>query len=202
MTLPKENFMKSEAIRNLSLIALFVLLAGCHPKQVAKAPPPPPAPAPEVAKAPPPAPPPPAREEPKVAEAKPVEAPPPEVKLRIEDLLAKLQDIYFDYDKHIIRPDADATLQANATALREILKQYPGYKLRIEGYCDERGSDEYNLALGDRRAKAAQEFLIRLGIPGDQLETVSFGKEKPVCSEHDESCWQKNRRAHTTQNPT
>ena len=102
----------------------------------------------------------------------------------------------------MIRPDADATLQADSTALREILKQYPGYKLRIEGFCDERGSDEYNLALGDRRAKAAQEFLVRLGIPGDQLETVSFGKEKPVCSEHDETCWQKNRRAHITQNPT
>jgi peptidoglycan-associated lipoprotein len=194
--------MKSEALRSLSLAAVLILLAGCHPKQVAKAPPPP-TPAPEVAKAPPPPPePPPKREEPKVAEVKPVEAPPPEVKVRIEDLLAKIQDVYFDYDKNAIRPDADATLQSNATALREILKQYPGYKLRIEGFCDERGSDEYNLALGDRRAKSAQEFLIRLGLPADQFDTVSYGKEKPVCTDHNEDCWQKNRRAHTTQSST
>jgi peptidoglycan-associated lipoprotein len=197
----KENFMKSEAIRSLSLVAVLVLFAACHPKKVAQAPPPP-APAPEVAKAPPPPEPAP-KPEPKVeAEAKPVEAPPPEVKVRIEDLLAKIQDIYFDYDKNTIRPDADATLQSNATALREILKQYPGYKLRIEGFCDERGSDEYNLALGDRRAKAAQEYLVRLGLPAEQLDTVSYGKEKPVCSDHNEDCWQKNRRAHTAQSST
>jgi peptidoglycan-associated lipoprotein len=194
--------MKSEAIRNLSLAAVFVLLIGCGPKKVAQAPPPP-APAPEVAKAPPPPEPAP-KPEPKVeAEAKPVEAPPPpEVKVRIEDLLARIQDVYFDYDKNAIRPDADATLQANATALREILKQYPGYKLRIEGYCDERGSDEYNLALGDRRAKSALEFLVTLGLPAAQLDTVSYGKEKPVCTDHNEDCWQKNRRAHTTQSST
>jgi peptidoglycan-associated lipoprotein len=161
----------------------------------------PPAPAPEVAKAPPPPEPPPKREEPKVAEAPPP-APPPEVKVRIEDLLAKIQDIYFDYDKHDIRPEAEATLQSNAIAIREILKQYPGYKLRIEGFCDERGSDEYNLALGDSRAKNAQEFLVRLGLPAGQLDTVSYGKEKPVCTEHDEGCWQKNRRAHTAQSST
>ncbi len=193
--------MKSEAIRNLSLVAVFVLLAACHHKEVAKAPTPP-APAPEVAKTPPPPEPPPRHEEPKVAEVKPVEAPPPEVKVRIEDLLARIQDIYFDYDKNAIRPDADATLQSDATALREILKQYPGYKLRVEGFCDERGSDEYNLALGDRRAKAAQEYLVRLGLPADQLDTVSYGKERPVCSDHNEDCWQKNRRAHITQSST
>jgi peptidoglycan-associated lipoprotein len=192
--------MKSEAIRNLSLVAVLVLAVGCH-KKVAQAPLPP-APAPEVAKAPPPPEPPPKREEPKVAEAPPPAPPPPEVKVRIEDLLAKIQDIYFDYDKHDIRPEAEATLQSNAIAIREILKQYPGYKLRIEGFCDERGSDEYNLALGDSRAKNAQEFLVRLGLPAGQLDTVSYGKEKPVCTEHDEGCWQKNRRAHTAQSST
>ena len=193
--------MKSEAIRNLSLAAVLVLLVGCGPKKVAQAPQPP-APAPEVAKAAPPPEPPPKREEPKVVEAKPVEAPPPEVIARIEDLLAKIKDVYFDYDKNAIRPDAEATLQSNAIALREIVKQYPGYKLRIEGFCDERGSDEYNLALGDRRAKNAQEFLVRLGLPADQLDTVSYGKEKPVCTDHNEDCWQKNRRAHTAQSST
>lgn len=192
--------MKSEAIRNLSLAAALIVLAGCSHKKVAQAPLPP-APQPEVAKAAPPPEPPPKREEPKVVESKPVE-PPPEVKVRIEDLLAKIQDVYFDYDKHSLRPDAESTLQSNAIALRELLKQFPGYKLRIEGNCDERGSDEYNLALGDARAKTAQEFLVRLGLPADQLQTVSYGKEKPACSDHNEDCWQKNRRAHTAQSPT
>jgi peptidoglycan-associated lipoprotein len=191
--------MKSEAIRNLSLIAVLFVFVGCTPKKVAQAPLPP-APTPEVAKPEPP-PPPPKREEPKVVEAKPVE-PPPEVKVRIEDLLAKIQDVYFDYDKHAIRSDAETTLQSNAIALREILKQFPGYKLMIEGHCDERGSDEYNLALGDERAKNAREFLVNLGLPADQLQTVSYGKEKPACGDHTEDCWQKNRRAHTTQSPT
>jgi peptidoglycan-associated lipoprotein len=186
--------MKSEAIRNLGLTAVLVLLVGCHPKKVAQAPLPP-APQPEVAKAAPPPEPPPKREEPKVEAPPP--APPPEVKVRVEDLLAKIQDVYFDYDKHNIRTDAETTLQSNAVALREILKQFPGYKLRMEGFCDERGSDEYNLALGDARAKNAVEFLVRLGIPADQLQSVSYGKEKPVCSDHTEDCWQKNRRAHT-----
>jgi len=187
--------MKSEAIRNLSLAVVLIAAVGCH-KKVAQAPPPP-APAPEVAKEPPPPEPPPKREEPKVVEAKPEPTPPPEVKVRVEDLLAKIQDAYFDYDKNNIRPDAETTLQSNAIALREIFKQFPGYKVTIEGYCDERGSDEYNLALGDQRAKNARDFLVRLGLPADQMTTVSFGKEKPVCTDHDESCWQKNRRAHT-----
>jgi len=186
--------MKSEAIRKLSLLAVLIVLAGCH-KKVAQAPLPP-APQPEVAKAPPPPPePPPKREEPKVVEAPPP-APPPEVKVTMEELLAKIQDVYFDYDKHAIRPDAESTLQANAIALREIFKQFPGARLTIQGFCDERGSDEYNLALGDERAKAERDFLVTLGLPGDQLLTVSFGKEKPVCTEHTEDCWQKNRRAH------
>ena len=185
--------MKSEAIRKLSLLAVLIVLAGCH-KKVAQAPLPP-APQPEVAKAPPPPPePPPKREEPKVVEAPP--APPPEVKVTMDELLAKIQDVYFDYDKHAIRSDAQSTLQADAIALREIFKQFPGAKLTIQGFCDERGSDEYNLALGDERAKAARDFLVTLGLPGDQLLTVSFGKEKPICTEHTEDCWQKNRRAH------
>ncbi|MGA2600124.1 MAG: OmpA family protein [Bryobacteraceae bacterium] len=69
----------------------------------------------------------------------------------------------------------------------------------VEGFCDERGSDEYNIALGDARAKQAKDYLVGLGVPAAQLKTVSFGKEKPVCTDHDESCWQKNRRAHITQ---
>jgi peptidoglycan-associated lipoprotein len=110
-----------------------------------------------------------------------------------------LQDAYFDYDKQNIRPDAQASLQSDAKTLAEILRQYPTYKLTIEGYCDERGSEEYNLALGDRRAKKAEEFLVDLGVPASQLRTVSYGKERPVCTEQTEACWQKNRRDHITQ---
>jgi|HubBroStandDraft_1064217.scaffolds.fasta_scaffold58088_2 peptidoglycan-associated lipoprotein len=120
-------------------------------------------------------------------------------KNQIQDLLNRIQDAYFDYDKHNIRPDAQAALVADAKTLGEILKQYPDYKLTVQGYCDERGSEEYNLALGDKRAHQAKEYLASLGVPDSQLQTVSFGKEKQVCDEHDEACWQKNRRAHITQ---
>ena len=76
------------------------------------------------------------------------------------------------------------------------MAQYPDYKLKIEGYADERGSTEYNLALGDARAKAAKEYLVSVGVSARQLDTVSFGKENPICTEHDEACWQRNRRIH------
>ena len=118
---------------------------------------------------------------------------------RIQELLNRIQDAYFDYDKHTLRPDAEANLQSDAKTLSDIIRSYPEFKLTVEGHCDERGSDEYNLALGDARAKQASTYLGTLGLPNDQLRTVSFGKEKPVCTEHDEACWQKNRRAHLAQ---
>lgn len=118
---------------------------------------------------------------------------------RIQELLDRIQDAYFDYDKHTIRSDAQAALQKDAQTLAEIIKQYPDFKLTVQGYCDERGSEEYNLALGDARAKQAKDYLASMGLPGDQLRTISYGKDKPVCTEHDEDCWQKNRRAHITQ---
>jgi len=118
---------------------------------------------------------------------------------RIQDLLNRIQDAYFDYDKHNLRPDAEVNLQADAKTLSDIIRQYPEFKLTVEGHCDERGSDEYNLALGDARAKQASQYLATLGLPGGQLRTVSYGKEKPACTEHDEACWQKNRRAHLAQ---
>jgi len=118
---------------------------------------------------------------------------------RIQELLDRIQDAYFDYDKHTIRPDAQAALQKDAQTLADIIKQYPDFKLTVQGYCDERGSEEYNLALGDARAKQAKDYLASMGLPGDQLRTISYGKDKPVCTEHDEACWQKNRRAHITQ---
>ena len=120
-------------------------------------------------------------------------------KNQIQELLNRIQDAYFDYNKHNIRPDAQTALVADAKTLGEILQQYPRYKLTVQGYCDERGSEEYNLALGDKRATQAKEYLASLGVPGDQLKTISYGKERPVCTDHDEDCWQKNRRAHITQ---
>lgn len=117
----------------------------------------------------------------------------------IQDLLNRIQDAYFDYDKHTLRPDAEVALKQDAQTLADIIKQYPDFKLTVEGHCDERGSEEYNLALGDARAKQAKEYLATLGLPADQLQLISYGKDHPVCNDHDEECWQKNRRAHITQ---
>jgi peptidoglycan-associated lipoprotein len=115
---------------------------------------------------------------------------------RIEELLARISDAYFDYDKAALREDALKTLQSDSVELRNILANYPDYKLQVEGYCDERGSAEYNLALGEKRAEAAKDYLVGVGIPSVQLSTVSYGKERQICDQHDEGCWQKNRRIH------
>jgi peptidoglycan-associated lipoprotein len=119
----------------------------------------------------------------------------------LNESLARLEDALFDYDKSTIRPDASTALKDDVTVIREILANYPSQKLLIEGHCDERGSEEYNIALGDRRAKAAEEFLLSMGIPQTQLTIISYGKDRPVCTDKDESCWQKNRRAHVTAAP-
>jgi peptidoglycan-associated lipoprotein len=111
-------------------------------------------------------------------------------------LSSDLQDAYFDYDKSDIREDARATLTRDADALKAIFADFPNSVIVVEGHCDERGSAEYNLGLGDRRAQAAKDFLVQLGIPPDKIRTISYGKERPVCTEDNESCWQKNRRAH------
>jgi peptidoglycan-associated lipoprotein len=115
--------------------------------------------------------------------------------------LARLEDALFDYDKATIRDDARNRLGADVGVIRDILANYPSQKLLIEGHCDERGSEEYNMALGDRRAKAAEEFLSSLGIPNNQLTIVSFGKDRPICTDKSEDCWQRNRRAHLTAAP-
>jgi len=111
----------------------------------------------------------------------------------MEELFRKnVFDAFFDYDKADIRTDARDALARTAVFLRS----NPQIKVTIEGHCDERGSTEYNLALGDRRAQAARQFLISLGVAAERMQTVSFGKEKPFCTTSDETCWQKNRRAH------
>ncbi len=119
-------------------------------------------------------------------------APPPKPISDEEFFNSKVQDIYFDFDKSDIRPDQQPRISEDASALSERLN----IKFRIEGNCDERGSEKYNLALGDRRANTAKEFLTEQGISANRIETISYGKERPVCTEHDETRWQKNRHDH------
>jgi peptidoglycan-associated lipoprotein len=119
----------------------------------------------------------------------------------LNEKLAHLNDALFDYDKAAIRDDASTVLKSDVGVIRDILANYPNQKLLIEGNADERGSEEYNLALGDRRARAAQEFLVQMGIPAAQLSLVSYGKERPICTDKTEDCWQRNRRAHVTAAP-
>ena len=102
-----------------------------------------------------------------------------------------LKDVLYEFDRYDLSADARATLRANA----DWLKSNPSARVEIEGHCDERGTNEYNLALGAKRAQAAREFLSTLGIPGDRLSTISYGQEIPVCREQTEDCWSKNRRA-------
>jgi peptidoglycan-associated lipoprotein len=115
-----------------------------------------------------------------------------------EWLSQDVQDIYFDYDKSDIREDARATLTRNADALKALLQVHPSATIVVEGHADERGSAEYNLALSDRRSVAARDFLTQLGISGDRLRVVSYGKERPQCTEDTDDCHQRNRRAHFT----
>ena len=111
----------------------------------------------------------------------------------LEEMFTReMQDAYFDLDKADIRADAKQALTKSA----QFLRSYPQIKVALEGHCDERGSTEYNLALGDRRAQAAKDYMVSLGVPADRMQTVSYGKEKPFCNEHTEACWQQNRRAH------
>ena len=109
-----------------------------------------------------------------------------------EQFTANVHDVYFDYDKYEIRADQQAVLQGDA----QWLVAHPNVRLTIEGHCDERGSTEYNLALGDNRANSVKQALIQAGIAGDRIKTISFGKEKPFCTEATEACWQQNRRGH------
>ncbi|MBL7684891.1 MAG: peptidoglycan-associated lipoprotein Pal [Deltaproteobacteria bacterium] len=102
-----------------------------------------------------------------------------------------LKTVYFDFDQYNIRSDAGSTLKQNASWL----KDNANINVIVEGNCDERGTNEYNMALGERRANAVKDYLVNLGIAVSRLSTVSYGEEKPVCTEHDESCWSKNRRA-------
>jgi len=175
----------------LPIISLTLLLAGC-PKRpamtAATAPPPlpPAAAAPPTPAAPAPAPVAPAPVAPPTAAPAPAPAPAPPKEYRAN---VALKQIFFAFDKADIRPDDAQTLAASAA----YLKANPNQLLLIEGHCDERGTSEYNLALGERRAKAAMTFLVSNGIEASRITTISYGKERPVCSERNEACWSKNR---------
>jgi peptidoglycan-associated lipoprotein len=133
--------------------------------------------------APPPPPPPPASK--------------PAVTISSADMLSReAQDVYFDYDMSDLRADAQRTAMANAELLKRIFAQDSGFTVLIEGHCDERGSAEYNLGLGDRRATSLRDFYVQQGLPANRIRTISYGKEKPICTDASEACYQRNRRDH------
>lgn len=190
--------MREGAVRTTSYLAvlsvLTVLGAACGGNQppVARPMPPQPAPGASSTASKPPAPPSPV-EEPTIVPAEPV--PEPDISSSSLDDLNRnspLMPVFFEYDSSELTQDARAALDGNA----EILRKYPDWAITIEGHCDERGSAEYNLALGERRAVTARTYLVSLGIPADRVRTVSYGKEFPFDAGHDEAAWAKNRRAH------
>lgn len=132
--------------------------------------------------APPPPPPPPSK---------------PTVTISSADMLTReAQDIYFDYDMSDLRADAQRAATANAELLKRIFAQDSNFTVLIEGHCDERGSAEYNLGLGDRRATSLRDFYVQQGLPANRIRTISYGKERPQCTEANEACYQRNRRDH------
>jgi peptidoglycan-associated lipoprotein len=173
--------MKESSPYVLAMVA-FIAIAGCGKKA-------PPAAPPVAPEAPPPAPPP---------ASAPEAAPVLDEYARLRSMSAEeidrlnlLEEIRFDFDKSDIRDDAMPVLAQNASVLR----RFDFLRVTIEGHCDERGTVEYNLALGERRAKSTYDYLVSLGVPADRLRTASYGKEAPLCSESTEDCWARNRRA-------
>ncbi|NOZ69555.1 MAG: peptidoglycan-associated lipoprotein Pal [Deferribacteres bacterium] len=180
-------------MKKLFVVLLLVFAVGCSKKYVK-------APEEEAVK---PAPPPKVETvtpAPEVAEEVPEEQLPviEEEKIAAEELSPEEKarevfiDVLFDFDKYDIRPDARPILDAVAAFLNE----NPDINIIIEGHCDERGTNEYNLALGERRAKSTKNYLVSLGVAPSRIMTITYGEEKPVCTQHNEACWQRNRRAH------
>lgn len=178
--------MKKFTVLFVSLLLVFSFFSSCR-KKVEETPPPPPQ----------------AQEQPKVEK---VEKPPAEEpKLTEEEIFEQktleeintekpLEMIHFDFDKYFVREDAKPVLRENA----QWLKKWDSVRILIEGHCDERGTEEYNLALGEKRAKSARDYLVSLGISPDRMEIISYGKSQPIDPGHNEAAWQKNRRAQFT----
>jgi peptidoglycan-associated lipoprotein len=159
------------------LMAVTFAVAGCARKQAAE-PPPTPTPTPQPVETPPP---------PPAPTPEPTPAPAPSV------TTSDFRPVFFDYDSYTLRDDARTALDANAKLLRD----NPAVVITIEGHADERGTSEYNQALGERRAQAARDYLTAAGIPANRIQIISYGKERPFDPGHDESAWAQNRRAHT-----
>ena len=173
-----------------SLCLLLAFAASCAKDPPSLAPPPPVVPtAPKT----PPAPPPPPPAQPP-AETKPLSEEELFAKKSLEQINAErpLADVYFDLDRAVIRDDGKGPLTQNFAWL----KRWSNTRITIEGHCDERGTPEYNLGLGERRAAALKDYLVGLGIAADRIAVISKGKETPVCTERNEACWQQNRRGH------
>lgn len=179
-----------------SMVGIFVVLccgalfaSGCAKKEIVKG-----EEAPAAAAAPPVEKPaaPPVKEE--VAPQPVTEAPAvkeePAQTAKVEEQQAALEKIFFDFDSFVLTAPSRENLTKNA----QYLTKNSSVKVQIQGNCDERGSDEYNIALGEKRAKAAKNYLVTLGVPADRLSVISYGKEKPVDPGHDEAAWAKNRR--------
>jgi peptidoglycan-associated lipoprotein len=178
-------------LTTLMLVAVFV--AACGPKKVPPPPPPPPEPPAAPAPPPPPPPPPPA----------PRPTPPPPAPLTEDELFARktldqlnaempLGDVAFDYDMSTVRDDQRGILQKNADWMR----RWTTTRVSVEGHADQRGTNEYNFALGERRARAIVDYMASLGIAADRLVVVSKGEESPACTEESEACYARNRRGH------
>ena len=185
--------MTRTACLSVAVVLAAALTAGACAKKKPEPPAPAPTPPPPVEKttpAPPPPPPPPP----------PTPAPAPlseeEIfsRMTLDELNAKrpLGDVFFDYDSVQIKPEARTTLQTNV----EYLKRWASTKVMIEGHADSRGTNEYNLALGERRADAARDYMVSLGVATERITIVSKGEEQPFCREENETCWQQNRRGH------
>jgi peptidoglycan-associated lipoprotein len=186
--------MRARCLSVVTLVMLTLAVSGCHKNvpQVAAAPPTPPPTAP----APPPPPPAPAPAAVVPAVPTPAGLTEDEIFQRktLDQLNAErpLSDVFFDYDMSEIRADARGPLQANA----DWMKRWTGTQVTLEGHADSRGSAEYNLALGSRRANNVKNYLVSLGVPTTRITIVSKGKEAPFCAEETEACWQQNRRGH------
>lgn len=174
------------AYKNLALLAAcLVLAASCKKK--------PPTTTPEAAPPPPAAP-----EQPSTSPA----TPPPTAPMAGDEVTSAdlqtlnsrgyLRDAFFDFDKYDLREDARTALAADA----QWLKRYSSIQVLIEGHCDSRGTEEYNLSLGQKRAASVKDYLVSLGLDGARINTVSYGKTRPFCADENESCWQQNRRGH------
>jgi peptidoglycan-associated lipoprotein len=178
--------MKKLLILSLSCLLVFAFAVSCK-KKVEQTPPPPPQ----------------AKEQPKVEKVEEPPAKPPALteeeifeRKTLEELNAEkpLEMIHFDFDKFFIRDDAKPVLQENAA----YLKKWPSVMVLLEGHCDERGTEEYNLALGEKRAQSTKDYLVSLGVSGDRLKIISYGKSQPIDPGHNEAAWEMNRRTQFT----